>query len=66
MQPDKRGGCDIVRAECVLSYCKYGVCSYISSCFPPPIPLDLCKQAEGCMSSWRPLWGTALLPIVAE
>lgn len=43
MRPDKWRGCHIVRVGfvylCVFSYCKYGVCSYTSSCFP--VPFDL-------------------------
>lgn len=43
MRPDKERGCHIVCVGpvcmCVFSYCKYGVCSYTSSCFP--VPFDL-------------------------
>lgn len=56
--------CVSVLSKCVLSYCKYGVCSYICSCFPPVL-FDLCEWAVRDVSSWRPLWGKPPLPIAA-
>lgn len=46
--------CVSVLSKCVLSYCKYGVCSYISSCFPQSLPTCV-NRLKATMSSWRPL-----------
>lgn len=42
--------CVSVLSKCVLSYCKYGVCSYISSCFPH----SLSTCVNGLKATWAP------------